>query len=196
MSTFCNPSCLVEQSQFSTIDICNLAEAMRSGEITQLVFWDCSINVNDITSAAEIAAYKAANRIVPTFPGRAKIDEKTTDGAVRIKCQDVATAGNYPFEFESELVDIETGSEWQVYNDLIKNQLNLLVSFVTCDEWMLINPRYSSGGKVGLKLGSLNISPIYEGVKDGKMKYVIKGTISEREIIRPIKLTAAVLALF
>jgi hypothetical protein len=195
MSNFCNPSCFVDLTQFSTIDICNLAEAMRSGEIVKLIFIGCQVEVTDITDESEIGGYKTANTLIPSFPGRAKIDEKTTEGVVRIGCQDVSTIGKYPFEFESEIVDKNTGSEWQLYNDINNNKLNLTIAFLTCDGWLLVNPRYSSPGKIGLAIDSLNISPIYDGVANGKMKYTIKGTLSEQEILRPIKLTDAVLAL-
>lgn len=196
MSIFCNPSCLLPQSQFSSINACDLAAAMRSGEIVKAIFITCDVLVDDITDETEIQSYKTANKLVPTLLGRGKIDEKTNEGIVRIGCQNVATISKYPFEYESELVDTTSGSEADVYNDLNNNKLNLTIAFLTCDNWLLVNPNYSAGGQLGLKIDELNISPIWGGEANGQMKYVIKGAVSEKQIIKSIKLTDAVAAKF
>ena len=195
MAGICIPECVTALTPFSTINVCNLTTSLRSGEIAKLVFFKCNSVVIDVTSDTEWGTLFSSGNAIKTLVGRGTISEKSSDGVIRLGCQDVATISKYPFTYESELVDATLATDASIYNDLNNAKLNLTVAFLTCDGWLIINPDYTTGTNIGLKLDALNISPVYSGEANSKTKYVINGALSEDAILKPIKLTSAVLAL-
>lgn len=192
--SICKPNCVTGLPSFGAIDDCDIQSLLTSGEVAQVIFTKCDLDFTDVDDPTEWETNIQANDIAIPFVGNGKIDEQSESGEIRIGCTTVSTICKKPFEFTSPIADTTSETEWDLYNQIQKQRLGLSVSFLTCDGILLINPDWSTGEPIGLKLSTLKIAQIFSGEADGKMTYKINGEVSECRSLKRVKLSADTLA--
>jgi hypothetical protein len=194
MSSICNPSCITALPNFGSIDVCDLSASFTSGEIAKIILTRCDVVFDDILDDAEWTAKKTANIISIPFQGTGNIGETTYSTTKRIGCKTISINGVKPFEFMTSLVDNITNSEWALWNDIQNNRSNLNIMFLTCDNQLLINPRWVAGENPSISLKSINVSQLLSGEEDSLMEYKVSGELKEDLSLNRITLTPTVLA--
>ena len=194
MSNICNPDCLTVLPNFEAIDSCDLIKSLRSGEIAKIIVGRCDLAFADILDVAEWTTKKANGDISIMMAGNGSLGEKSYTNTLRISCKDIDTGAKKPFEFMTYLGDNVAYTEYSVYNDLISNKLNVGIMFLTCDGFLLINPSWATGDNPLLNTSKINFDQIFSGEANSQAQWKISGEISEDNILKPVKLTSAVLA--
>lgn len=192
--SICKPNCVTGLPAFGAIDDCDIQTLLTSGEIAQVIFTKCDLDFTDVDDPTEWETNIQANDIAIPFVGNGKIDEQSESGELRIGCTTVSTICKKPFEFTSPIADTTSETEWDLYNQIQKQRLGLSISFLTCDGILLIDPDWTTGNPIGLKLSTLKIAQIFSGEADGKMTYKINGEVSECRSLKRVKLSADTLA--
>lgn len=191
--SICKPNCVTTLPNFGAINDCDIQQLLTSGEIAKVIFTKCDLEFTDVDDDAEWTTGIEAGDITIPFVGNGKIGEQTESGEVRIGCITHTIIKKKPFEFTSYISDTTSQTEWNLYNQIEAQKLGLTVSFITCDGLLLINPDWTTGENIGLKITSLKISQIFNGEADDKMFYKISGEVSEGRSLKMVKLSSATL---
>ena len=191
----CTPACITDAlPQFGTIGTCGDITSFRSGEIPYIGFVKCNSTFTDIEDPAEWAAKKAAGEITILPVGSGNIGEKSATQTKRINCQNITTKCETPFEFRSAIIDSTTQAEWALYNQVETKAAYLLPFFVTCDNHLLVNPDYVTGGNIGIDKKSMIVSQVLSGEEDSDMEYSIKGVLTNCKSLKVVKMDATLAA--
>ena len=190
---FCNVDCIDVLPQFDAIDICNLSDSFRSGEITKIILGVCNLTFTDILDPAEWTAHKTAGLISIPFMGNGNIGETTYKNTVRVGTTDVSSGARKPFEFMTKLVDNVAQTEWALFNDLHDTRTNLGVMFLNGDGHLILDPDWTTGTNPLVAQGLININQVFGGEADGQMEYRIKGEMTEDRSLKIVKLPQSVL---
>ena len=175
MNNICKPNCVTGLPNFGTIDQCDIAALLSSGEITNEIFAKCNETFDDIDDPAEWQAKLDAGTITIPYIGNGKIDEQTESGEIRVGCQTVFTICKKPFEYTSYITDTTSQTDYLKYNQIVKQKLGLGIMHLTCDGILLIDPSWVTGAAPAIKLSNVKISQIFSGGADSKMMYKING---------------------
>lgn len=189
----CNPCDVLDMPSFNGILFCNVVKNLASGEIPYVGFVKCDVTFTDILDTVEWAAKIAAGDVVVLPVGIGSISEKSEKTTKRIQCQNVVTAYEKAFQFNSIMVDTTTLLEWAEYNKLSDLSTSIRPFFITCNNILLINPNWASGENIGLSISKLTVDNIASGEEDSNYEYSIKGIITEPKVFKRVELTTAIL---
>jgi len=192
MSELCNPCTTVEMPSFSGI-YCDVTKNLSSGEIPYIGFAKCDTTFDDILDVVEWEAKKAALEVVVLPVGIGSIAEKTEKTVKRIACQNVVTACEKAFQFNSLIMDNDTYNEWASYNKIEELSTSIRPFFITCDNVLLIDPNWVSGSNIGLSISKLTVDNLASGEEDSNYEYVIKGVLTECKTFKRVAITTAIL---
>jgi len=188
--SICKPNCVTVLPNFGSIDQCDITALLSSGEITNIIFIKCDETFTDIDSPTEWQSKIDASTITIPYIGNGKIDEQTESGEIRIGCQTVNTICKKPFEYTSYITDTVAQTDYDKYNQIVKQKLGLGVMFLTCDGLLLINPSWSAGEAPANKLSTLKVSQVFSGEADSKRFYKISGEMNGCLSLKTVKLSA------
>jgi len=85
----CKPNCVTGLPNFGAVNDCDLQASFSSGEIAQVIFTKCNLEIDDVDDATEWETNITNGDVTVPFAGNGKIDEQTESGEYRVGCQTV-----------------------------------------------------------------------------------------------------------